>query len=207
MPTHTQLLGSQLAARAQNSMAMGKRRQGLQCQSSFSLCILAAAIYNPPLSLAGTVPPSSPHLDAENLFPAAYPETLTCLPLPAHFAAGIQSRCQLHQTLKYLPSSDRNVHVASPSSVLYSPSMAEQFGFSESVSRVTLDQFGPDGIRQLSRTFSRSSGQPGLRSVRSDGTLVPVQAHSLEKTLRATLDKYALLPAIFLIIDHHSRHY
>ena len=84
--------------------------------------------------------------------------------------------------------------------------MAEQFGFSESVSRVTLDHFGPDGIRQLSRTFSRSSGQPGLRSVRSDGTLVPVQAHSLEKTLRATLDKCALSSVIFPMINHHLRH-
>ena len=70
--------------------------------------------------------------------------------------------------------------------------MAGQFNITESVSRVTLDHFDPDGARQLSRKLSQSSGPPGLRSVRSDGTLVPVQSFSLEKTLRATLDKCAI---------------
>ena len=69
--------------------------------------------------------------------------------------------------------------------------MAGQVNPSKSVSRVSLDHFDPEGVRRLSRTLSHSSGQPGLRSFRSDGTLAPDEPFSLEKTLRTAFDKYA----------------
>lgn len=61
---------------------------------------------------------------------------------------------------------------------------------SKSTSRVSLDHFDPDGVQELSRTLSQSSHQARRKSVRSENTLAPEQSFSLEKTLRAALDKY-----------------
>ena len=61
----------------------------------------------------------------------------------------------------------------------------------KSASRVNLDHFDPEGVRELSRTLSRSSAQARLTSVRSEKTLASEEPFSLEKTLRITLDKYA----------------
>lgn len=47
------------------------------------------AVRNPPLSFVGTVSPSVSHLDVENSFPAAHPESLTC---PRSFSA-----CPFHR--------------------------------------------------------------------------------------------------------------
>ena len=131
------------------------------------------------------------HLDAETSFPVAYPKRwhVQDPSQPAHFAARvpIQSR-----QLKYLPSMERNIRSASPSPVLDSPLMSGQINTSNSAPRVSIDHFDPEGVLRLSRTLSQSSGGPGLRSVRSDGTLAPDEPFSLEKTLRATFDKYAI---------------
>ena len=59
-----------------------------------------------------------------------------------------------------------------------------------SASRVSLDHFDPEGVRELSRSLSRSSTQARVTSVRSDKTLATDEPFSLEKTLRAALDKY-----------------
>ena len=59
----------------------------------------------------------------------------------------------------------------------------------KSASRVNLDHFDPEGVRELSRTLSQSSAQAKRRSVKSDNTLAPEEPFSLEKTLRAVLDK------------------
>jgi len=61
----------------------------------------------------------------------------------------------------------------------------------KSASRVNLDHFDPEGVRELSRTLSRSSAQARLTSVLSEKTLASEEPFSLEKTLRITLDKYA----------------
>ena len=60
----------------------------------------------------------------------------------------------------------------------------------KSASRVNLDHFDPQGVRELSRTLSRSSKQARPVTARSDDTLTPEQPFSLEKTLRSALDKY-----------------
>ena len=68
--------------------------------------------------------------------------------------------------------------------------MAKQERVPKSASRVSLDHFDPEGVRELSRTLSRSSAQAKVRSVRSDQTLAPEEPFSLEKILRTALDKY-----------------
>lgn len=73
-----------------------------------------------------------------------------------------------------------------------------------SSSRVNLDHFDPDGVQQLSRTLSKSSIQARQKSVLSDNTLAPEQAFSLERTLRAALDKS--VPFICLLIHCVSQH-
>ena len=59
----------------------------------------------------------------------------------------------------------------------------------KSASRVSLDHFDPDGVQELSRTLSQSSPRAGQKSFLSEKTLGPEQSFSLEKTLRAVLDK------------------
>lgn len=71
--------------------------------------------------------------------------------------------------------------------------MAEQDNTTKSASRVNLDHFDPEGVRELSRTLSQSSAQAKQRSVRSDRTLTPEEPFSLEKALRAALDRYGAL--------------
>lgn len=68
--------------------------------------------------------------------------------------------------------------------------MAEQDNTPKSASRVSLDHFDPEGVRELSRTLSQSSAQARVTSVRSDKTLAPEEPFSLEKILRTALDKY-----------------
>ena len=67
--------------------------------------------------------------------------------------------------------------------------MAGQVNIPKSASRASLDRFDPEGVRELSRTLSRPSPQPGKRSIRSDNTLAAEEPFSLEKTLRAALDR------------------
>ena len=73
--------------------------------------------------------------------------------------------------------------------------MANKGSIPNSPSRVNVDHFDPEGVRELSRTLSQSPAQARVTSVRSDRTLAPEGSFSLEKTLRAVLDKYA--PLIF----------
>ena len=68
-----------------------------------------------------------------------------------------------------------------------------QENFSKSASRVNLDHFDPEGVRELSRTLSQPPPQAKRTSVRSDRTLSPDEDFSLEKTLRAAIDKYVSL--------------
>lgn len=71
--------------------------------------------------------------------------------------------------------------------------MTGQDNIAKSASRVSLDHFDPEGVQQLSRTLSQSSAQ-AKGSLRSDSTLAPnKESFSLEKILRAALDKYACL--------------
>jgi len=64
--------------------------------------------------------------------------------------------------------------------------------FSRSASRVSLDHFDPEGVRELSRTFSKSSAKVEVTSVYSEkSSFPPEEPFSLEKTLRTALDKYA----------------
>lgn len=69
--------------------------------------------------------------------------------------------------------------------------MTGQDNIPTSASRVNLDHFDPEGVRELTRTLSKSSAQARERSVRSDDTLAPEEPFSLEKILRDALDKYA----------------
>lgn len=70
----------------------------------------------------------------------------------------------------------------------------------KSSSRVNLDHFDPEGVRELSRTLSQSTTDPTRRSLRSDKTLETEEPFSLERTLRAVIDK--CVPVRFtLIID------
>ena len=67
--------------------------------------------------------------------------------------------------------------------------MERQENANRSASRISLDHFDPEGVRELSRTLTPA--QPRLTSVRSEKTLADDEPFSLEKTLRAALDKYA----------------
>ena len=68
--------------------------------------------------------------------------------------------------------------------------MAGQDNTTKSASRVSLDHFDPEGVRELSRTLSRPSPQLKRRSTRSDQTLAAEEPFSLERTLRAALERY-----------------
>jgi hypothetical protein len=74
---------------------------------------------------------------------------------------------------------------------LVSSSIMSQDSNPKSASRVNLDHFDPDGVQELSRTLSQSSLRQRQKSVLSDKTLGPEQSFSLERTLRAVLDRYA----------------
>ena len=69
--------------------------------------------------------------------------------------------------------------------------MAGQENVSKSAFRVSLIHLDPGDLRQLSKTLTRSSSQAEVTSVYSDEFLVSEESFSLEKTLRAALDKYA----------------
>lgn len=71
--------------------------------------------------------------------------------------------------------------------------MAGQDNATKSASRVSLDHFDPEGVRELSRTLSQSSAKAKQRSIRSDRTLAPEEPFSLEKALRTALDRYGAL--------------
>ena len=71
--------------------------------------------------------------------------------------------------------------------------MAGQDNTAKSASRVSLDHFDPEGVRELSRTLSQSSAKAKQRSIRSDRTLAPEEPFSLEKALRTALDRYGAL--------------
>jgi len=73
--------------------------------------------------------------------------------------------------------------------------MTGQDNIAKSASRVSLDHFDPEGVRQLSRTLSQSSAH-AKESLRSESTLAPKEPFSLEKTLRDALGKYAHLPLL-----------
>ena len=74
--------------------------------------------------------------------------------------------------------------------------MAGQDNKSQSASQVSLDHFDPEGVRELSRTLSRSSAQAKQKSIRSDRTLAPEEPFSLERALRAALDRYVVLHSV-----------
>lgn len=94
--------------------------------------------------------------------------------------------------LKYLPSWKEQCITCLPLICSQSSfTMEKQDNTPKSASRVNLDHFDPEGVRELSRTLSRSSAPPRVKSVRSDKTLASEEPFSLEKTLRAALDKYA----------------
>jgi len=67
--------------------------------------------------------------------------------------------------------------------------MARQENVSNPASRVSLDHFDRKDVQELSRSLSQPS-QTKATNVRSDSTLTPDEPFSLEKTLRAALDKY-----------------
>lgn len=67
--------------------------------------------------------------------------------------------------------------------------MGQDTNTPKSASRVNLDHFDPEGVQQLSRTLSQNSARVKQKSVHSDNTLAAEQAFSLERTLRAVLDK------------------
>lgn len=69
--------------------------------------------------------------------------------------------------------------------------MAEQDDILKSAAQVDLDHFDPEGVRELTRTLTQSSAQPRVRNIPSDKTLAPTEPFSLEKTIRASLGKYA----------------
>lgn len=77
--------------------------------------------------------------------------------------------------------------------LIQAPIMGQDTNTPKSASRVNLDHFDPDGVRELSRTLSQSSMQARRKSVRSDNTLASEQPFSLERTLHAALDKYVPL--------------
>jgi len=76
----------------------------------------------------------------------------------------------------------------------FASSMEGQGNKTKSASQVNLDHFDPEGVRNLSRTLSRSSAQAKLRPVRSDRTLTTDQPFSLENALRAALDRCGNFP-------------
>ena len=132
--------------------------------------------------------------DAEDLCPVAYSATLTCRSPSRPFHRGDSKPEPTTRLLKYLPSfviaNKRSLCLLS--SAINSIPMAGQVNASKSASRVSLDHFDPEGVQQLSRALSKSSGQQGPRSVRSDGTLAPDEPFSLEKILRSAFDRYVL---------------
>ena len=71
--------------------------------------------------------------------------------------------------------------------------MTGKYHSTKSASRVNLDHFDPEGVRELSRSLSQSSAQARERSLRSDRTLAPEEPFSLEKKLRTVLDRYEWL--------------
>ena len=118
-------------------------------------------------------------------FDAESPYSLTHQPSPPTSSWGGER----HRLLKYIPSRGENVQLTSFPPALDSTSMAKQENVSKSASRVSLDHFNPEGVQELSRTLSRPSAQARVTSVHSDKTLAPDEPFSLEKTLRAALDK------------------
>jgi len=81
--------------------------------------------------------------------------------------------------------------------------MTEQGTIPKSASRVNLDHFDQEGVRELSRSLVPPT-QARVASFRSDNTLAPEEPFSLEKTLRAALDKYARHSTIHRIPNKHS---
>ena len=72
--------------------------------------------------------------------------------------------------------------------------MAKQENVLKSVSQVSLDHFNPEGVRELSRSLSKSSARIETTSVCSVRSFVIDEPFSLEKALRAALYKYAYSP-------------
>ena len=71
--------------------------------------------------------------------------------------------------------------------------MAEQENITKPVSRASLDRFDLEGVQELSQTFSQSSTLAKQKIVSLDGTLAPEEPSSLEKALRAALERYGFL--------------
>ena len=76
--------------------------------------------------------------------------------------------------------------------------MTAQDNKTKSASQVNLDHFDPEGVRDLTRTLSRSSAQARQRSIPSERTLTPEEPFSLENALRAALDRYGDFPSTCL---------
>jgi hypothetical protein len=66
--------------------------------------------------------------------------------------------------------------------------LARYENLSKSASRVDLDHFDPEGVRELSQSLAQSLSRLRVTGVRSD---TPNEPFLLEKDLRASLDKYA----------------
>jgi len=103
---------------------------------------------------------------------------------PHHEAGSVYDNIRLNIP----PPREQNAQVVHLSPVIDSTLMARQEIVSNSTSRVSLDHFDRKSVRELSRSLSQSS-QAKAKNV-CDSTLTPDEPFSLEKTLRAALDKY-----------------